>query len=63
MNAYITYKQAFCVKVFLDQNLVGEQNFVSTLQKQTGFETLTGRIDDKFGADNWNRIELIKVAE
>jgi hypothetical protein len=63
MNNYLTYKQVFCVKVYSDQNLIGEQNFVSTLQKQTGFETITGRIDAEFGADNWNRIELIKVAE
>ena len=62
MNKYLTYKQEFCVKVYLDQNLVGEQILVSTLTDQTGFETVTGRIDSEFGADNWNRIEFIKVA-
>ena len=56
------YKQPFCARVFLDQHLVGEQNFVSTLTHQTGFETFIQGIDGKFGADNWNRIELIKEA-
>lgn len=62
MSPLNDYKQPFCVRVFLDQHLVGEQHFVSTMIQQTGFEVFIGRVNAEFGADTWNRIELIKEA-